>query len=109
MKLSEHAKTKMYEYGIPEYMHGGIVCFYENGLPPGHFLSAIIDNDLKEVFNTADDTNAACVKAYVMWFYNCAPSGTWGHAGATEEWLTALQRPEKRNLNPNERIQQEAE
>lgn len=92
MKLSEEAKDKMYDYGIPEYMHGGIVRFYENGIPPGHFLSAVIDNDLKEAFSRADDINSERMKAYVMWFYNCAPGGTWGHAGATEEWITNFHR-----------------
>jgi len=88
MKLSENAKDKMYEYGIPKYMHGGIIRFYENGIAPGHFLSAVINNDLKEVFVRADNTNEECVKAYVMWFYNCAPAGTWGYSGATKEWIT---------------------
>ena len=34
-KLTEKQKLKMDEYGIPEYMHGGIIRYYENGISPG--------------------------------------------------------------------------
>jgi len=87
MKLDERQKAKMSECGIPEYMQGGIVRYYENGLQPGHFLSAVIDNDLKEAVSRADDVNVNCLKNYVMWFYNYAPSGSWGSAGAVDRWL----------------------
>jgi len=87
MKLTDTQIQKMEEYGIPSHMHGGIVRYYENGIPPGHFLSAVIDNDLKEAINRADDVNVNCLKAYVMWFYNQAPSGSWGRTGSVDRWL----------------------
>jgi len=87
MNLTQRAKDKMTEYGIPGYMHGGIVRYYENGIPPGDFLSAVINNDLKEACGRADGTNIDALKAYVMWFYNCAPMGTWGYANATEDYI----------------------
>ncbi len=87
MELSDKKIHKMSEYGIPEYMQGGIILYYENGIPPGDFLTAVINNDLKEAVGRADDTNVNALKAYVMWFYNQAPTGSWGHAGACDEWL----------------------
>jgi len=92
MELSAEKKAKMFEYGIPDYMHGGIIRFYENGIPPGDFLTAVIDNDLKEAVNRADSTNVDALKAYVMWFYNQAPGGSWGFAGATEKWVGEFDR-----------------
>ena len=87
MTLTDKQKAKMWEYGIPEYMHGGIIRYYENGIPPGDFLTAVINNDLKEAIGRADDTSVNALKAYVMWFYNQAPTGSWGHEGAVDEWL----------------------
>jgi len=88
MKLDERQKAKMFEYGIPERMHSGIRLYYENGIEPGDFLCAVINNDLSGAIDRADDQNARCLKAYVMWFYNQAPSGSWGSAGAVGRWIT---------------------
>ena len=87
MQLTDKQKLKMDEYGIPEYMQGGIIRYYENGLSPGHFLTAVINNDLKEACARADETNKYCLHKYVMWFYNQAPMGSWGHEDATRNWI----------------------
>jgi hypothetical protein len=88
MKLTDEQKLKMDEYGIPERMQGGIIRYYENGIPPGDFLSAVIDNDLSEAVARADDENVHLLKAYVMWFYNQAPSGSWGREGSVQRWIS---------------------
>ena len=87
-EITPSSVAKMNEYGIPEYMQGAIISYYENGIPPGNFLGAVIDNDLKEAIGRADDVNVNCLKAYVMWFHNQAPSGSWGHAGAVKDWIS---------------------
>ncbi len=90
MKLSDEQKLAMSEHGIPEYMHGGLVRYYENGIEPGSFLTAVLNNDLKEAFGRADDTNQHCMRSYVMWLYNHAPGGSWGFSGATDKWLNGF-------------------
>lgn len=95
MKLTDEQKLKMSEYGIPEYMHGGIIRYYENRIPPGDFLTAVIDNDLKEACGRADDTNRHCLFRYVMWFHNCAPTGSWGFTGAAAKWINGERNAEK--------------
>ena len=87
MKLSDQQKAKMSEYGIPSYMHGALTRYYENGLGPGNFLTAVINNDLSEAVGRADEANVVALKAYVMWFYNQAPMGSWGSPGAAEKWI----------------------
>jgi len=79
-------------YGIPKHMQGGIIRFYESGIPPGHFLTAVIDNDLRGAIERADDENIHLLKNYVQWFYNHAPSGSWGHAGSTRRWCQDFER-----------------
>ena len=91
MKLSERQIEKMSEHGIPGYMQGGIIRYYENGIEPGSFLTAVINNDLKEAIGRADDINLHHLYKYMMWFYNEAPSGSWGHPNATSDWYKQFQ------------------
>lgn len=86
MELREEDKKALFDCDIPGYMHGAIVNWIEDGLKPGDFLTAVIDNNLKEAALRADDTNINYLKDYIMWFYNHAPSDIWGFAGATEKW-----------------------
>lgn len=65
---------------------GGVQRWIEHGIPPGHFLSAIISNDLLEAFRRADDSTASAMKSIVIWFYRFAPCGCWGSPTALSEW-----------------------
>ena len=42
----------------------------------GHFLAAVLKNNLFEAVNRADDTNVKALKLYVIFLHNVAP-GTW--------------------------------
>lgn len=86
--------------GIPEYMHGAIVRFYENGIRPGSFLEAVIDNDLREACACADETNRRALFNYVQWFYSHAPSGTWGFAGAVDGYIKAFHEQNEQEPSP---------
>ena len=100
MKLDNEAKAALKTCGIPERMHGGIIRFYENGIPPGHFLSAVIDNDLKEAMGRADSENRNLIWNYVQWFYNWAPGGTWGRDGSVERWCDLFHSKDEFELVP---------
>lgn len=102
MEMQQHQKDGLSKCGIPGYMHGGIIRWYENGIPPGGFLTAVIDNDLREACGRADDTNRHCLFNYMQWFYNHAPAGTWGFEGATDEWCAKMQAD--REASPDEPI-----
>lgn len=91
MKLTDEQKDAMSKYGIPDEMHGGIIRYFENGIPPGSFLCAVINNDLQEAVARADDTNLYRLRNYVQWFYNYAPSGAWGYPGAVSDWCKKVQ------------------
>jgi len=49
---------------------------------PGHFLAAVLKNDLFKAINRADDTNVKALKLYVMFLYNVAPGTWWAKAEA---------------------------
>jgi hypothetical protein len=71
---------------IPEHMRPGILRWIEEGIKPGHFLYAIITNDLQETYARADDENIIRIHSYIMFFYNHTPVGCWGSKRNAEEW-----------------------
>ena len=73
--------------GIPERMRGGITRYLEHGIPPGHFLTAVICNDLREACERADDENKHLLFEYVKFFYCHTPVGCWGSPENFEAWV----------------------
>ena len=85
---------------IPERMMDGIWLYINNGVRPGNFLSAVIQNNLKEACYYADDENLANLPAYVDFFYNKAPISCWGSYDAMENWMKAhKERREASSIN----------
>jgi hypothetical protein len=72
---------------IPDYMMDGIKRYIQKGIRPGHFLTAIITNDLSEACGRADDVNLRQIPAYVGYFYNEAPSHCWGSQEKMDRWM----------------------
>jgi hypothetical protein len=72
-------------------MWGAIERYLDDGYHPGHFLAAIIENDLKEAVMRADDKNLRAIPEYVRWFYNHAPIVSWGYSGAIAEYQKYLE------------------
>lgn len=60
--------------------------FIRHEKPTSHFVLAILQNDLKEVFRRADD---ACMRMLsdIMIYCDGAPGGTWGSPGKVAAWL----------------------
>jgi hypothetical protein len=71
---------------IPDYMMDGIQLYLEHGIHPGHFLRAVITNDLAEACGRADDENIENLPAYVAYFWNEAPSACWGSVEKMKKW-----------------------
>ena len=90
MTLTQRAIEALSEYNIPAHMRGAIIRYLNNGISPGDFLTAVINNDLSEAVGRADDQNIHLLPNYIKWFYNHAPSGSWGRASATKDWYERL-------------------
>lgn len=77
----------MMNYSIlPEHMQDGMKRYIENGIQPGHFLTAVLENDFMEAFKRADDINMERMRDYAMFLYNEAPRGCHGSPALVEEW-----------------------
>jgi len=75
------------KYGIPEHMHFGITAYIVHGIPPGHFLEAVLSNNLREAAARADSENQAALFQWVNWLYNEAPSQCWGSPEKVTKWI----------------------
>jgi hypothetical protein len=73
--------------GIPGHCQDGLHLYFEQGVPLGGFLSAVISNDLKEACARADDINRRHIFEYVQFLYCYAPAPCWGSPEAYKKWI----------------------
>lgn len=71
---------------IPPHMHQGIINWVIDGILPGHFLTAILTNDLSRAIHRADHINLARLPQYVSFFRNCAPALCFGSPAIVDAW-----------------------
>lgn len=82
---------------------GAIERYIEEGCAPGHFLSAVISNDLRAACERADLQNRSLLFAYVQWFYCYAPAVCWGSVHNMQTWMASRQSEhERRSLREAE-------
>lgn len=73
------------------YMADGMRRYFENGISPGSFGTALLCNDLRETFGRADETNSRCIRQWVQWLYDNAPAGSWGSRERFNDWIAQRQ------------------
>jgi len=76
---------------LPAHMRESVQAWIEKARPPGSFLAAVIQNNLREAFARADSVNARKLDDIVRWFYNNAPSWCWGSPEAMASWPARLE------------------
>lgn len=77
---------------LPEGLRGGMQRYIEERIRPGHFLTAILENDLVEAFARVDKTNRDDMHRIVGFLYNELPmrsydGSPWGSPEAVHDWL----------------------
>lgn len=78
----------MVSYGIPEHCRDGLAGYLTGDYKHvGHFLTALLSNDLKETFARADDENQLAIQNYIGFLYSKAPSVAWGSPERVRGWL----------------------
>jgi len=78
---------KMFGGEIPSYMHTGIVEYIIAGTKPGGFLTAVLENNLKQSVNRGDGANVKLLATYVSFLYNHAPMDCWGNPEKVKKWI----------------------
>lgn len=72
---------------LPDYMQSAARRYVENRLPPGHFLTAVLSNNLVDAVLCADLTNRARLVDYAFWLYHELPGNCWGDPETVAQWL----------------------
>ena len=91
--LTEHMEEGLQKY-VPPHIHESIRLWITKGHPLGHFLKAVIENDLRSAMNRADPQNRLKLYDIIRFFTNHAPAMCWGYTGATKAWRKHLQQEE---------------
>ncbi len=74
--------------GVPDHLIDGLVAYVAERRPPGGFLRAVLENDLKEAFGRSDLESALGMRYICMWLYNCVPGACYGSPAKVSAWLT---------------------
>jgi hypothetical protein len=79
--------TFEYYAGIPSLTREALWNYMAYGLPPGGFLSAVLENDLYRAIFSADHTwTGGTFKELVGWISNYAPVMSYGNTYNIESW-----------------------
>lgn len=71
---------------VPEHLRGGVERYVREGIQPGHFLCAVIDNDLFEAVRRGGPESLAGLKSLVSWFDMFAPAPCYGSLEKRLDW-----------------------
>lgn len=87
--LHQHLEERLnqYSYLIPEHMHGAVQRYILQRIPPGSFLQAVLENNLKEAAARADHLNKEALARWVEFCVCALPSGSWGSKEKVAQWL----------------------
>ncbi len=77
-------------YPIREDWYGALERYLNNGIMPGSFMTAVLENNLKEAIGRADVTNRSNLHNIVGYIYNHLPSNSWGSAEKVSDYLKSL-------------------
>lgn len=75
-------------YRVPEDIRDSLALYVEHRIQPGGFLTAVLENDLREACGRADEENRHRLFDIVCYIYNELPAPCWGDRGAVHRWLT---------------------
>lgn len=88
-----HLRMRLRDSNVPESLWDGLVEYIVTRRRTGHFLEAVLANDLKEACGRADDDNRVRLYDIVFFLYNYTPGDCWGTPVKVKAWLEAPYAP----------------
>jgi hypothetical protein len=86
----EEYNLESYKDKIPGRLLLGLVAWAEKKHRVGHFLTAVLSNDLCEAVARADEESMAALRQIVMFVYNNLPGICWGSQEKVAAWAKAI-------------------
>lgn len=72
---------------LPAAILEGLRGYGHHGYPVGHFLTAVLANDLMQAVGRADPESLLALKPICQFVYNCLPSGSHGSVETVRDWI----------------------
>lgn len=81
-----HYLQRLDARGVPEHLHDGLIRYFTEGLLPGDFLRAVLNNDLVEAIRRGDEVSRAHLPQLADFLYFDAPAWAWGNHARVLAW-----------------------
>ena len=83
VSLSDDSATSYKEWvghssHLPATLQQGLLRYLDHGIEPGHFLTAVLTNDLFEAIGRADNQSLQVLPDICKFIYNHTPHCCWG-------------------------------
>lgn len=75
---------------LPESLRDGMKRYVEDGLLPGHFLTAVLENNLFSAVMRADANNLKELPSIVKWIHWKIPSSSHGSDITVKAWIDSF-------------------
>lgn len=72
---------------VPHHLRDGVMQYCLVGRPIGHFLTAVMENDLREAVARGDEMSLAGLRGIVQFMYNYGPGQAWGSRAKVDAWM----------------------
>jgi hypothetical protein len=79
---------------VPEHLRDAMVLYIEKGYQPGHFLTAVLENDLMEAMGRADNMSRDGLYGICQFLYNYAPAPCHGSPELVKRWMESRRKSE---------------
>jgi hypothetical protein len=90
----------MPNYHCPEDCVESLKRYVEHGIPVGDFLTAVLENNLREAFGRADIYNREALFDIVCYCWNEIPATCWGSPERVKAWIEMHRKRRPQNEKP---------
>lgn len=73
---------------LPAHMQDGARRYIEQGIPPGSFLLAVLENNFTRAVSGADEINRQHLQDWAHWLIWDIPSAAWGSRSKVNAWMS---------------------
>jgi len=81
-------REKMVACEVPPHLHNGLINYLIHRYPAGHFLTAVLSNDLVDAVRRGDNDSRAGLSRIVCFLDGFVDRGCWGSKQRVSEWLS---------------------
>lgn len=81
-----HPEEQAARDAIPDHLLAGLDRYVKYGIQPGHFLTAMLSNDLMGTYGRADSTSKRYLEPILSYMYNYMPATCFGSIEAVNSW-----------------------